>query len=83
MFIFNMMEKVDNRADNMLAVMRFEMDWRLNAAKHLESQAHCIKRPENYDMKQMMLDTACKCRREVLEISDCYYKLKDVMNKLH
>ena len=82
MFIFDMKEKVDNRAEVMLRQMDFEKGWRLSAAEDMESQAECITKPEHYIVKQTLLDIACKYRREAMEIGDCYYKLKNVLNKL-
>lgn len=83
MFIFDKMDKVDNRAEVMLEKMRFERAWRIRAARDMESQADKISKPENWRMRTAMLDHAAKLIREAMEINDAYHKLKNVVDAVH
>lgn len=83
MFIFNKMKTVDNHAEAMLREMEFEKNWRIRSARDIETQAYKIMNPEHYYIKQYMLDHACKLCREAMEISEQYYKLKEVMKVIH
>lgn len=82
MFIFNKMDNVNNKAEVMLKEMRFEYNWRIRAAHNMMSQADKIKRPENAYTKLALLDQSSKLIREAMEINECYYKLKYVMEAL-
>ena len=83
MFIFNRMRTVDNRAEVMLKTMEFEKDWRLETATEMELYVYSYVNPDSHNVKRVLLNHVYKLRREAMEISEQYYKLKRVMDTIH